>query len=424
MKSRCVAAALLAVAFQAFAAVDQATIVADREMPVYQCGQTAKFQVTGMEGGQLAKSGKYLVQIHFCGGKVMRKVPVDFAIANPATVDCTLDEPGFVLLRLLDENSKLVLCDKRAVQAGAAFEPEKIRKVYAMPPDFREFWEAGRKKVAGNPVELRKDEKRSNAKYTVYHISVKSLYGETLTGYLTIPAGPGPFPAFITVPGAGPGGTGPAAWANRGVITLMMNVHKFPTADNSAEQKRRYLEDTKNGADPYQYRGMGDREKYFYYSVFLGLDRAIDHVAKLKEWDGKHMVFFGSSQGGGSAIILAALNPHITAISANVPALCDHAGFRVGRESGWPKFCYRPGRETLDSYAPYFDAANFAALVKVPALVSCGFIDTTCSPSSVYAAYNELAGEKRMFHMPLNGHVYSVPFQKVSNEFVREHLGL
>ena len=422
MKFRCLSAVFFAMACLSLAALDQVSIVADREMPVYKCGETANFQVTGLEGGQPVKSGKYIVRLLFCGGKVMRDVPVDFAVANPATVSCTLDEPGFVLLRLLDENSKLVLLNKRAVLAGAAFEPEKIRKVYPMPPDFREFWEAGRKKVAANPVELRKDEKRSNAKYTVYYISVKSLHDETLTGYLTIPAGQGPFPAFINVPGAGVGISGPSGWAGRGAITLAMNVHKFPTAGDYAEQKRRYNEDRESGGR-YWLRGAGDREKYFYYSAYLGIDRAIDYVAGLKEWDGKHMVFYGSSQGGGSALILGGLNPHITAIAANVPALCDHAGSRVGRANGWPQLCAW-NQATLDDYAPYFDAANFAALVKVPALVSCGFIDTVCAPSSVYAAYNELPGEKRMVNVPREGHVMSKIFRKESDEFIRKHLGL
>ena len=41
----------------------------------------------------------------------------------------------------------------------------------------------------------------------------------------------------------------------------------------------------------------------------------------MPEWDRKHLVVYGSSQGGGSALILAGFNKHVTALAANVPAL-------------------------------------------------------------------------------------------------------
>lgn len=391
----------------------------DRKMPVYQCNEAMKFTLSATENGSAVKSGRYNVEFLFCGRKVLKKVPVDLAIANPVELEFTLDQPGFVLVRLTDEKGIPVKNGKNAVCAGAAFEPEKIRKYYAVPDDFITFWESGCKAVADNPVVLTKDEKRSNDKYTLYYVSVKSLNDETISGYLSVPVGEGKYPVLVTVPGAGQGISGPAGYAASGVITLSMNVHKFPTADNSTEQARRYKEDIKTGT--YAYRGAGDRDKYFFRSVYVAVNHAINYVAAMKEYDGKHMVFDGSSQGGGSALILAGLNKNITALAANVPALCDHGGFRAGRGSGWPQLFNRPDP---DKYAPYFDAANFASLVNVPALVSCGFLDTTCPPSTVYAAFNELKGEKQMIHVPLEGHTVSSTYQKEKVKFVRKHLGL
>lgn len=401
-------------------ALDKATITADRESQTYRCGEKAVFSVYGEENGKPLAEGKYAIEITFCGRDELKSVPVDFAAANPAKVEYSLDKPGFLLLRLCDEKGNKLNVNKRPVLAGAAFEPEKIRKYFPVPKDFTAFWEAGRKKLEKTPVKLEKVEKGSTPKYTLYYVSVESLDGKTLTGYLTVPVGKGPFPAYITVPGAGSGISEPrGGWAQHGVITLTMNVHHFPTADNPLEQNRRYEEDMKqNGL--YCYRGAGDKEKFFYYSTYLGISRAIDYVAAMPEYDKRHMVFAGTSQGGGSALILAALNPHITALSACVPALCDHGGIYAGRAPGWPHLHYRPN---LDAYAPYFDAANFASFIKVPALVSCGFIDTTCSPSSIYAAYNELKGEKRMVDMPREGHSVNKEFGAANRAFIEEHLG-
>jgi cephalosporin-C deacetylase len=52
----------------------------------------------------------------------------------------------------------------------------------------------------------------------------------------------------------------------------------------------------------------------------------------------------------------------------------------------------------------YFDPANFAPMIKVPVYMSCGFIDTCCQPSGVYAVYNELQGNKMIFNKTCHGH--------------------
>ena len=57
----------------------------------------------------------------------------------------------------------------------------------------------------------------------------------------------------------------------------------------------------------------------------------------------------------------------------------------------------------------YFDPVNFAPMIKIPVFVSCGFIDVTCQSSAIYAAYNELQGNKIMFHKPCNGHCDAAP---------------
>ena len=398
----------------------------DREMPVYKCGEPAKFTVSAFDNGQLIKEGKYTAEITLDGNKVLEKKAIDFAIANPVDITATLKQPGFMLVRLRNAKGAVVTAQdakgrKVAVLAGAGFDPEKIKMGYDCPEDFMAFWESGRKLLADQPIKLEKVVKKSTPAYTTYYVTVDSLNNEKITGYLTVPTGKGPFPAYITVPGAGPGFSGPATQYADKAITLAMNVHKFPTADNAKEQKERYAADQK--ISRYTNRGAGNRDLYFFRSTYVGIDRAINHVAQMPEWDHKHMVVDGSSQGGGSSLILAGYNKNITALAANVPALCDHGGDKLGRSAGWPRLSSVKANNA-DSFAPYFDAANFARFVKVPALVSCGFIDTTCSPSSVYAAYNQLKGPKTMVHVPLEGHTTSKIYGAQKGPFVLKHLGL
>ena len=423
MKKLCFAV-MTAIFAVSLAAAEVLTFTPEAKLPVYTCGEKAKFILSVFDNGKAVTNGKYTVVYTLDGNKTLGSQEVDLAKGNPATVSVTLDEPGFVLARVLNSAGKPAMTPgakgtKVAALAGAAFDPEKIKMGYDLPKDFMAFWEAGSKQIAGEKVKLDKVEKYSKGSFTTYYVTINTLNNETLTGYLSVPKAKGKYPVYITVPGAGPGAVGPSNWAGKGAITLAMNVHKFPTADNAEEQKARYAASQK--ISYYPHRGAGDRNKYFFYSTYVGINHVINHVAAMPEWDRKHMVIDGSSQGGGSALILSGLNKNITALAANVPALCDHGGAKTGRSSGWPRL---DRQKNADAFAPYFDAANFARFIKVPALVSCGFIDTTCSPSSVYAAYNQLKGDKQMVHVPLEGHTVSKIYRGICNDFVSKHLGL
>ena len=149
----------------------------------------------------------------------------------------------------------------------------------------------------------------------------------------------------------------------------------------------------------------------------------ITELAGRPDWDGKHLVMDGSSQGGGLSLILAGFNPHVTAVAANVPALGDHGAGKLHRQPGWPNLA-SAGAEAL-AISPYYDSANFARNIHCPALVSAGFIDTTCAPSSVYAVWNRIPDERKViFDMPTRGHGVSDEYKAVKTPWLDEQLGL
>ncbi len=52
----------------------------------------------------------------------------------------------------------------------------------------------------------------------------------------------------------------------------------------------------------------------------------------------------------------------------------------------------------------YFDGALFAKRAETKALFSVGLMDILCPPSTVFAAYNNYAGEKSINVYAFNGH--------------------
>jgi cephalosporin-C deacetylase-like acetyl esterase len=69
----------------------------------------------------------------------------------------------------------------------------------------------------------------------------------------------------------------------------------------------------------------------------------------------------------------------------------------------------------------YFDGVNFAAGAKAPGFFTVGFIDTTCPPTSVYAAYNALAAAKEIFNDIPSGHTNSPAAGKAMRAAALKH---
>ena len=72
--------------------------------------------------------------------------------------------------------------------------------------------------------------------------------------------------------------------------------------------------------------------------------------------------------------------------------------------------------------ARYFDAMNFATRTTADALVSVGFIDNTCRPTTVYAAYNNLRGKKRILNKPLMKHAYPPEWNREALAMMQAHI--
>ncbi len=75
-----------------------------------------------------------------------------------------------------------------------------------------------------------------------------------------------------------------------------------------------------------------------------------------------------------------------------VPAGADLLGPLSGRAITYPDWDVK--QPEIRALAPYFDGVNFAAHIKVPSLVAMGFIDETCPPAGIWAAYNLIQAPK------------------------------
>jgi cephalosporin-C deacetylase len=139
------------------------------------------------------------------------------------------------------------------------------------------------------------------------------------------------------------------------------------------------------------------------------------------------VVVYGSSQGGFQGFAAAGIDERVTFFAAGVPAGCDHSGVVVARVNGWPKFVPnlpdgKPDPKVLET-SRYFDNVNFAAHTKARgAAVTVGFIDTTCPPTTVYAAYNALPVPKTIYNDIPSGHANSPEAMNSLAGAIRKHV--
>ena len=95
-------------------------------------------------------------------------------------------------------------------------------------------------------------------------------------------------------------------------------------------------------------------------------------------------------------------------VSAEIPTFCDHTGIVIGRINGWPRIipndAAAPDPRVVEAVR-YYDAVNFAPRIRAQVFVTVGFIDHICPPTGVYAMFNQLPGEKKIWQHLDTGHV-------------------
>jgi cephalosporin-C deacetylase len=410
------------------AAPCQLSIVTDRPEAIYPRGATVRFLVTVTCGGERIKQGKLIYRLDLDGAKELSRGTAELG-AQPTVIEGSLSEPGFLqclvgYVPVVEEGERPTPISTRA---AAAIDPLAIEPSMPVPDDFDAFWGAQKARLAQVPMRptLVWVESPDDA-VDCYNVTIPCVAPRPVAGYLARPvdAKPKSLPAILLVHGAGVGSSdlgAAVAAAKRGALALDINAHGIPNG-----KPREFYDALAAGElKDYRFAGRESRDTCYFLGMFLRLQRALDFLTIQPEWNGRALCVTGHSQGGGQALVAAGLDPRVTFIAAGVPAICDHTGRAVGRINGWPKLV--PDRDgkpdpTILQVSRYFDAVNFATRTKAEAILSVGFIDTTCPPTSVYAAYNRLQGKKHIIAKPLMAHRATPEIVEAFNKAMWAHI--
>lgn len=401
----CVAQSAPAAETNALAESPTITVLATRPDAVYQVGEEVEFRIEVRQNGRPADLDEISWQISKDGAPpfTQGKAPLN---GGSALVRGSLPEPGFLQCKATASAATKPV----VALGGAAVDPERIAPSLPRPADFDAFWDEQLRRLAAVPVNPRLTPVPAPADregIECFDLQADCI-GAPVSGYYSRPGGAKPksHPARLCVDGAGVRGAdllASARWARKGVISLAINAHGIP----NGRPREFYAELERTSLKTYRVDGREFRDTYYFLGMFLRVRRALDFLASQPEWDGRILMIEGGSQGGAQAMAGAALDPRVTFYTAMVTAMCDHSGMVAGRIAGWPKVVPvndgKPDPAVLQA-ARYFDMVNFAPRIKGRGYFWVGFIDTTCPPTTVYAAYNQLRAPKEMIHAIANGH--------------------
>lgn len=392
----------------------------DRADAMYKPGETATFSIEALQDGKPLAEGPIVCVLSKDGWQPQPAQTV-MVKDGRATLTGKLDEPGFLLLRATS--------GKAVALAGAGYSPLQISPSMPVPDDFDQFWSAQKAELAKVPLKSNLTPvKIPDQGVEAFDAQIDCL-GKPVSGYFFRPreAKPKSLPAFLLVHGAGvrSAGIGSSQWATKegGMLALDINAHGIP----NGQPAEFYTALSEGELKDYRSAGRNDREQCYFKGMFLRLIRAIDFLTAQPEWDGKTVIVYGSSQGGFQAFAAAGLDSRVTFFCAGVPAGCDHTGNVANRINGWPKLVPNGSDGKPDPVAlqtsRYFDCVNFATRAKSKgAAVTVGLIDTTCPPTSVYAAYNALTIPKAIHVDALAGHTNTTEATKFMVDAVNRHV--
>ena len=324
------------------------------------------------------------------------------------------DEP----IALMFEVTGIGESSKGNAMIGTIVAPEEFTPGFEEPHDLRKFWRKQfRRMRRSEPVVTLTPVPVSNPEYAsctdCFDLEISMPEGRPVRGYIAFPkdAGKRTLPIVIFAHAAGkihnkwtlsdPEVTAALAHRGGGAIALDINAHGLLNG-----QPESYYKGFEDGElHDYSGRHVTSHEEFYFRTMFLRLERALDYACTSPYWDRKRVLVFGESQGGAQSAFLAGVDKRVGAAVMTVPAMMDMGGALKGRLSAWVKPLERDGMDSpAKDIAPYYDGALLLKGCKARLFIEAGLIDVTCPPAGVFSGFNNAKGEKRIYTYPYRPH--------------------
>jgi cephalosporin-C deacetylase len=271
---------------------------------------------------------------------------------------------------------------------NVVMNPEDIISPLRKMADFDAFWKRNFDELAtiNSKPQIKKIVRDSTSKTDLYEVSLQSIDGLTIRGWLELPKKKGRYPALFRVPGYTE--TLEPIDMYDDMIVFSLNVRDHGNSDNSGVREYAMW-----------VRGSGNKDDFYYKDIYLDCFVGLNYLASRKDVDVDRIAVWGGSQGGGLSFVTAAFDDRISLCIADIPFLTDWE--RYFEISHWYELdewmSLHPDvswSDILDVYS-YFDTKNMADKIECPVWMGIGLQDDVCPPATSFATYNRIESAKR-----------------------------
>ena len=299
------------------------------------------------------------------------------------------------------------------------YKPERVES-----QDFDHFWKESIADTQKFDLNVRFEKVDFNLELMdTFDVTFNGFGGQPVKGWLILPQDSvSPLPCIVNYIGYGGGRGFPLDWLlypSAGYAVFVMDTRGQGSSWMRGDTPDNFDRDAGPHYPGFMTQGILSPETYYYRRVIIDAVRAVQAAQAHPLVDAKRVMCTGGSQGGGITIAVAGLVAGITAAMPDVPFLCHFKrAVTLTDEHPYNEIAHflKTHRDKVNAVfntLNYFDGMNFAVRAKAPALFSVGLMDTTCPPSTVYAAYNHYAGIKEIRVYEFNLHEGGESYQDI-----------
>lgn len=257
------------------------------------------------------------------------------------------------------------------------------------------FWRKTLEKLAAIPIDASISPTNEILPYKTYFLTVTSLDNVKVAGYLSIPvqgeAKAKPWPVLVTTSGYSGNGQGvQLSECQRGYAVLQV----YPRGQNVSANYFTINSDKVSTK-------LNSPEGFYYQGGYADIIRMIDYVVTRPDIDSSRIAMVGTSQAGGIALAVTALDSRIKAVVAHVPFLCN---FRLAATmpSLTKTLLDRAGANNEKSFQTldYFDPFVLASKINVPVFMTAGGKDVLCPAPTIRSVYEKIKSKKEYKFYP------------------------